>query len=100
MDVVLDNLQWLICHKTQPNQIKQSSRLRHMIRGASRLTNVSCFSPPVYVYELIYLNQHVFVLSSFPLKTSPHFNVLAYLYLSVIIMNILIFTQPLRSGRI
>ena len=29
MDLALDNLKWLICHKTKPNQSKQQQQQQH-----------------------------------------------------------------------
>ena len=32
-DLVLNNQQWLMCHKTQPNQIKSNARIANLLMG-------------------------------------------------------------------
>ena len=38
-DLALNNLQWLICHKNQPNQTKQNTQV-HLYRHAKSMTYI------------------------------------------------------------
>ena len=54
MDLALNNIQWLICHKTKPNQTKQNHiYLIHMYKEDLALNNLQCHKsqpdPVVYI---------------------------------------------------
>ena len=49
-DLALNNLQWLICHKTQPNQI----------RGCPRGVMVKAMDCEIVVHEIV-LQSHYYV---------------------------------------
>ena len=55
-DLALNNRQWLICHKTQPNQTTQTTNCTHMQQYMKILRLLHCYTMYVISYHIIIIS--------------------------------------------
>ena len=86
MDLALNNLQWLICHKTQPNPTNQpfssSTRMTLALNNQTNIHTDVCIHAHTYidVYIHIYIYTHMYTHNQIYMYTYTHINV-SYMYI-------------------
>ena len=59
--MALNNLHWLICPKTKPNQTKPNVFLWKAVKKSKSLVNVSVLLTCIYIYIYVYIYIYMYI---------------------------------------